>query len=347
MLGSVGRGLLGASGAGALIGLLYGLGCRWAFAHPPSDGARVAFGLMSVAFVFLVPLAIGALSVAVGAREDTSPLLWALLPLAPAGALLASTFVLAWEGAICLVMVAPIVFALALLGGVATGLILRWRRSRADARRAALGLALAPFLYAPVETRLAQPDTLREVETSVLIEADAATVWSQLVRVPAIQPAEQQPSFFHFIGIPRPDAATLEGEGPGALRVASFHGGIRFLERVDEWRPGQALGFSIAVLPGSVAPYVLDEHVQVGGEHFDVLYGRFVLEPLGPRRVRLRLSSRHRLTTRFNAYAGLWSDAVMRDLQAGICAVIERRSEALARRENASGVRIAPRGPSR
>lgn len=319
--------LLGPTVLGLLPGLGYGFFCRWAFHQAtPGGGIRVAFGLMTVAFVFLVPLAMGALCVAWGAARGPW-FLWLLLPLVPAAGLLAGAFVLAWEGAICLVMVAPIVSLMAVVGGVAAGLIGHLRQRQAAARRAAVGLAVVPFLCAPLETRWAEPGALRDVETAALIQADPQTVWRQIVRVPSIRPDEQQPSFFHWIGIPRPDQATLDHEGVGALRLASFHGGVRFVERVDEWRPGQALGFSISVVPGSVAPGVLDEHVQVGGAHFDVLRGRFVLEALGPRLVRLRLSSRHRLTTRFNAYAGLWSDAVMRDLQTGICAVIKGRSE--------------------
>jgi hypothetical protein len=43
------------------------------------------------------------------------------------------------------------------------------------------------------------------------------------------------------------------------------------------------------------------------------------------------LSSRHQLSTHFNAYAGIWTDAVMRDLQDDILAIVRDRSEAAAR----------------
>ena len=45
------------------------------------------------------------------------------------------------------------------------------------------------------------------------------------------------------------------------------------------------------------------------------LEGTYVIEPLGNGQVRLLLSSKHRLTTRFNFYGGLWTDGVMSDLQ--------------------------------
>lgn len=320
------------SALGALYGLLYGVVCRLAFGGSPEGWLRIAFPAMSVAFLFLVPAAVGAIAVTLGERAGLrSPLYWILAPWVPATALALTVFALAWEGAICLVMAAPLLFGMASLGGVVAGLVLLVRRRHVEARRATLGLALLPFLLGPIEARLPQPDALRDVRTSVVIEADPATVWNQVVRVPPIRADEQHASFFHAIGIPRPDEATLDRDGVGGVRQASFQGGIRFHERVAEWEPERRLGFTIAVVPGSIAPYVLDEHVRVGGEHFDVLYGRFQLEPLSARRTRLVLSSRHRLTTRFNAYAGVWSDAVMRDLQTSICDVIQRRSEAALR----------------
>jgi hypothetical protein len=53
---------------------------------------------------------------------------------------------------------------------------------------------------------------------------------------------------------------------------------------------------------------------EIDGPYFQVLDGFYRLEPLADGRVRLHLSSRHQLTTHFNAYAGIWTDAVMRDL---------------------------------
>jgi hypothetical protein len=42
----------------------------------------------------------------------------------------------------------------------------------------------------------------------------------------------------------------------------------------------------------------------------------------------LHLSSRHRLSTRFNFYAGVWTDFIMHDLQQAILSVIRQRAEA-------------------
>ncbi len=61
-----------------------------------------------------------------------------------------------------------------------------------------------------------------------------------------------------------------------------------------------------------------------------MLEGRYRIEPIAPGRVRLHLASRHRLSTHFNLYSGLWTDAILRETQAYILDVIRRRAEAAA-----------------
>ena len=58
--------------------------------------------------------------------------------------------------------------------------------------------------------------------------------------------------------------------------------------------------------------------------------GEYRIEPLAPEgsgRVRLRLESRHRLSTRFNPYAGLWTDFILGDTQRYILEALKERCE--------------------
>jgi hypothetical protein len=243
---------------------------------------------------------------------------------------------MAWEGAICLVMAAPIVLTMGMFGGLVVGLVVTLRRRRAMPPAAVVSCLLLPFAFGPVEARLPLDDDFRTVTTVVDVAADASSVWRQVVRVPEIAAHEQTTGVFQYMGIPRPLEATLDGEGVGAVREARFQGGIRFHERVVEWEPERRLGFSVEVDAASVAAHVLDPHVRVGGAYFDVLYGRFELEPRGAV-TRLRLESRHRVSTRFNAYARLWSEAVMRDIQQNVCRVMRNRAEAETRARRGGG----------
>jgi hypothetical protein len=311
-----------------VLGASYGLVARLIFDSKPGAGRgwETVFGGVSLAFLFLVPFGLGALTAALAPRDARYPwLYWLFLPWASSALLLASAMALAWEGIICIVMASPIVFAMAMLGGLAVGLVIMVRQRPAPPALVASFIVL-PFAWAPVEARLPRPDGLRTVTTVVDIAAPPSVVWRNVVRVPRISDEEQTLGFFHAIGIPKPLEATLSHDGVGGLREARFAGGIRFRETVTEWEPERRLGFTIEVDPGTISAAVLDEHVRVGGEHFDVVFGRFDMKPIASG-TRLTLESRHRLRTTFNAYAGLWTDAVMRDIQENICRVIRTRSE--------------------
>lgn len=156
-------------------------------------------------------------------------------------------------------------------------------------------------------------------------------IWRNIERVREIQPSEITPSWTHTIGFPSPVEATLSLEGLGGVRHASFTGGVLFIEDVDEWVPNARLGFSIHAQTDQTPPRTLDEHVHVGGKFFDVLRGEYVIEPLSNGVVRLHLSSKHRLSTDFNWYAQLWTDAVMKDVQTTILEVIRNRCESEVR----------------
>ncbi len=322
------RALLAGPLAGILAGAGYGLVARLVFGFPtrpqgPQEGQ--IFGVMSVSFLVLVPIALGAFSVAaLPLSLRRAVWTWVMLPAAACITLLMGLAVTLLEGAICIVMAAPIFVGLSVAGGVVAGLVLRRRDARVPPLAA---LALLPFLSSPVELRAPAPSVSREVVTERVVDAAPEAVWREVIRVPEIDPDEIRGGFFTAIGIPLPLKAVLDREGPGALRIASFREGITFREPVGVWETNRRLGFHIQVVPESIAPGTLDEHVRVGGEHFEVTWGEFRLEPVEGGRTRLVLLSRHRLTTRFNAYAGLWTDAVMGDLQARIVEVIAHRAE--------------------
>lgn len=326
--------------AGVALGLAYGLIAHFLFDRKPADAHPVLVGgfvVMSIAFLFVVPAALGAVTAFFAPRASRFRWFgWVLLPIVPCALLMGVVLLLASEGMICIALASPIFLGTAMLGGAAMGLfiVLDERKTRRSSPAVVASFVLLPFVLAPAEGRVAVPESARVVETSVVIDADAAAVWSQIVRVPAIADSEQPGSLFHRIGIPRPLEATLSHEGVGGVRRARFDSGIEFDETVTEWTEGQGFAFDIRVDPDSIGS-TLDRHVRVGGAYFDVLEGRFRIQP-AERGVVLHLTSRHRLSTRFNGYAGLWTDAIMRDIHRTVCAVVKVRSEALAAARSAS-----------
>jgi hypothetical protein len=310
----------------AAVGLLYGLAVRLFFGL---DLGEDLFPIMSLAFLFGVPLSVGFLAVAIAERR--APMawgLWLVLPWAPATLSLGAALLLGWEGIICIFLWLPLFLVLSTLGGVAAGLWRRLQRRRLGAA-AITGALLVPLVAAPAENLLKAPRELRTVVTVIEVAAGPAEVWDQIAEVPEIRPHEHRFSWTHALGFPRPVAAVCPRGGVGAVRQATFERGVLFAETVTRWEPGRALEFSIRADP--VPPGTLDQHVTVGGAYFDVLEGSYRIEPLGPGRVRLHLASRHRLSTRFNAYAALWTDFILRDVQRYILEIVARRAERAAR----------------
>jgi hypothetical protein len=233
----------------------------------------------------------------------------------------------AWEGFICIVMMTPVALVLAAIGGLVAGGTLTPEQPRV-ANVTTTIMMLLPFLFGSVEHRLPARTETRSVSSEVTIQAPMETAWRNIERVPLIDEHELPRSWTRVIGFPRPLEATLSYEGTGGVRHATFAGNVLFLETIDVWQPMQRLGFSIRTDPDSIPTTTLDEHVTVGGKYFDVLHGEYVLEPLSEGQgVRLRLISRHRVSTDFNWYARLWTDAVMQDVQRSILYVIKNRCE--------------------
>jgi hypothetical protein len=314
----------------SVVGFVYGLFVRFSFGLGEGYGEHHVddrvFGVVTVSFLFGVPLVVGFLVVAIAERDGPiSRVLWVVAPWPPALLSLGAALLLGWEGFICIVLWLPLFMVMATLGGVIAGIWRAVRRRRVGAAALA-GALLVPFVAAPVERLVPAPDAIRVVESSIDVDARPDAVWRQIVDVPTITEAEHRFSWVHAIGFPRPVAARSFGRGVGSVRHATFEGGVLFVETIDTWQPDEVLSFSIAAQP--VPSRTLDEHVTVGGRFFDVLEGTYRIEPLGRHRVRLHLSSRHRLTTRFNAYSGVWTDAIMGEIQRYILRVVARRAEA-------------------
>lgn len=296
---------------GAAIGFFYGVGLRLL-----ANSNVTHLAVMTLGFTCFMPFAMGCITVyfaEIGEPQRVRTWIW--LPWVPLLAALGATMLALLEGLICVMMFAPLAMALASLGGLVGGLAARLIRSN-RAKRVTMACVMAlPLVTAPWEKHVLYCLEERQVENVIDIKASPEVIWHNIASVRAIRPDELPTSWSHRIGFPDPVEATLSREGVGGVRNATFAGGLYFLETVDVWEPRHWLGFTIAAQTDLIPPTTLDEHVRVGGPYFDVLRGEYRLEPLGNGTMRLHLSSRHRISTDFNWYAHLWTDAVMSDLQ--------------------------------
>jgi hypothetical protein len=308
---------------GIPFGLLYGALARMAF-NGTLLGER--FVTLTYAFLFLAPVAIGALTIWLARGPGRTSWMTAFfLPWLATGIGGLTTAVLAYEALICVVMALPILLPMSSLGGTIMAAVLR-RRTERD-QTTLLGIFLiAPFWVAPIEHQVPVQTATATVETSIVIEADAATVWANLVEVALIQ--EEERSFspvFDLFGAPRPLAATLDRAGVGGIRRGLFEDGLAFVETITVWEPARRIVWSIGADTSQVtrAPWQ-----EIGGRYFDVTAASYQLEPLGPDRVILHLSSTHRLSTRFNPYGLLWTRWGLAEFQRQVLQILKARAEA-------------------
>ncbi len=305
------------------VAALYGLLCRIAFAM---EGAQEWLQIVSLAFLYTMPLSLGALVCFLGYKFDRPGPFWAFAaPPIAMGLMLVGSLLVQMEAAICLVVAAPIVLPFALLGGWIMSLILR--RPERDGKLQVSAFVLLPFALSPIEQRWDVPHETRTMENVIEIAAAPEEIWPRIAEVPAIGREEIPGQWIYLLGFPRPVAATLDREGVGGKRHATFEGGVSFYEVVTEWDPARRISFTIKADPAFIPHTAFDEHIIVGGRFYDVLDGSYEIEPLGGGRCRLHLTSTHRLSTRFNAYAGWWSEWVMDQIQGSILEVIRARCE--------------------
>ncbi len=293
--------------------------------------ARIAFGLgannglvttLSWGFITLVPLAIGALSVFFSPLEKRYAWSDAIkVSVISSLIFLCLALIFAFELFICILMAAPFFIIVAGIGG----LLMCWLLRQVNRNYSVLLILLIlPYLVSPLENRFIPPNDIRTVDTQILINASAETVWQNIIRVPEITAQEQRFDFFHLAGIPRPVEATLLTEGVGGIRQGSFDNGLMFIETITEWQPMASISFNIRTEGGANVPAPFNE---IGGRFFEVLDANYTLEVVGENQVLLHLSSRHRLSTNFNFYGGIWTDWMLRDFQDYVLGIVKARCE--------------------
>ncbi|GAA4031495.1 hypothetical protein GCM10022409_14650 [Hymenobacter glaciei] len=309
------------------VGLAYSLATRFLFA---AGTFRTIFdtGLLSWGFLLVMPLALGAITAHFipATASKWWRMLWA--PYLVVFTFLGSALLFHLEGIICVLIITPLYLVMVYLGANLYIDLTAKLPKRGDKTLVVAAFAILPFIAAPLENLLNNPNDFRRVENALIINAPAAVVWQHVIRVAPIPAQQLGHSVIDDIGFPRPVEATLTHEGVGGVRHATFERGVEFIETVDEWVPQQRLSFSIVPNTATIPPTTFDEHVIVGGKFFDVLRGTYELQPLGPGRTRLLLHSQQRLSTHLNWYAGLWTSYVMSEIQGRILMVLKQRCEA-------------------
>ena len=222
-------------------------------------------------------------------------------------------------------MIFPAFAICASLGGLLAG----WGLTFAASRRKAtlMCFAVLPLVFNPVENLFPVQTEYRTVDTKLVVHAPRKVVWQHLTTVPAIRADELQWSFSHAIGIPKPVEARLSGSGAGATRDIFWERDVHFVEHIVEWNEGEGFSYRVDVTPAARALRVVDMHVVIGDQYFDVTEGRYALRSLENGDTLVSLSTTYRMSTRINFYGRPWADFVLNDFHRVVLKVIGNRAE--------------------
>lgn len=170
--------------------------------------------------------------------------------------------------------------------------------------------AISALLLLPISVALEPPNAtgsvLREVQSSVVINAPPERVWPHVI---AFKPIAEPVDFFSRLGIAYPRYARIEGTGVGAVRYCVFSTGA-FVEPINEWEPGRRLGFNVASSPDPLRELSLYANLSPPHLHgyLESRRGEFRLIALADGRTRLEGSTWYEIKMAPHTYWQLWSD---------------------------------------
>jgi uncharacterized membrane protein YhaH (DUF805 family) len=209
------------------------------------------------------------------------------------------------EGAICLVMAAPLGLGIGAMGAALGRRIALHDRSAVV--NALLGVVLLPATAIVDADR--PPSALREVRSAVEIDASPAAVWRNVIQFPPLP----EPSDLVFrAGIAYPKRARIVGEGIGAVRYCEFSTGA-FVEPITRWEPGLRLSFDVRSQPRPMQEW--SPYADIAPPHLDGYFrsrrGEFRLVALPDGRTRLEGSTWYEMRLEPAAYWVLFGDALI------------------------------------
>ncbi len=208
----------------------------------------------------------------------------------------------ALEGAICIVMAAPIVLPLG-IAGAPIGKLLADRRRRL--RGGLMGALLVIPLCAAVESQL--PGNREFVVSSTIeVAAPPETVWRNVIGFSKIT---ERPEWFFRMGIACPSEARIMGQGVGAVRECIFTTG-KFVEPITTWDAPRRLAFDVRDQPDPMIELTPYRHIHP--PHLDLAFrstrGEFELVELPNGGTRLTGRTWYALDMRPHAYWTIWTD---------------------------------------
>jgi uncharacterized membrane protein YhaH (DUF805 family) len=263
--------------------------------------------------------------------------------LLPMGLLGLALVAVAVEGAICVLMAAPLALLLALFGGFLGHYIQDsyWRAHSPTIL--SMLLLFLPVSYGVEHAARLQPPMF-VVHTAVVVNAPPQAVWQEVVSFSEIAPPTE--ALFRA-GIAYPVRAEITGRGPGAIRRCIFSTGP-FVEPIEIWDEPRLLKFGVTENPAPLNELTPYGHISPPHLHgyFVSRQGQFLLTPLPGGGTRLEGTTWYQDSIWPTPYWRLWSDYIIHRIHLRVLNHIRERVENSVRTtkhsENASGNPIGP-----
>jgi uncharacterized membrane protein YhaH (DUF805 family) len=232
----------------------------------------------------------------------------------------------AMEGAICLLMAAPLAFPIASLGGAMGYSIqksLRWRND--SPKLFCAGILLTPA-FMVLEHALPPAPPLYHVTSSVIVDAPPEKVWQNVISFSQLPPPHE---LIFKLGVAYPIYAEIHGQGVGAVRHCNFSTGP-FVEPIEVWDEPRLLKFSVTEIPAPLQEWTPYRHIHP--RHLDGYLasesGQFRLVPLdGGRRTLLEGTTWYRHHMWPADYWAIWSDQIIHIIHLRVLNHVKELSE--------------------
>ena len=280
---------------------------------------------MEAAFVYLVPIAVGAVTVYIAEakqRRTWSYYVWA--PVAANVLFVLGTMAILIEGLICAVIILPLFGALGACGGVVMGAICRATRR---CREAVYSFAALPILLGFLPTNEVDYQRLGTIERTIVVEASSQQVWRRIHDARDIQHEEVGHAWMYRIGVPLPVAAVTHKTPMGYVRQVSMGKSIHFDQVATDWQEDRYVRWIYRFEKDSFPPNALDDHVTIGGHYFDLIDTAYRLTPISAQTTELSITMHYRVSTQFNWYSERVASFLIGNFEEVILDFYRRRAE--------------------
>lgn len=307
-----------------LAGAIAGIALRFAFSGTYA-GLPEAMGW---AFIYLAPMAVGAVTVYVAEtheRRSYRYYFWA--PVTANMLFVFGTMAIMLEGLICAIVILPLFALLGGIGGAIMGAICRrtnWPR------QAAYAFAVLPMLLGILPFEGSDETRIGSIERAIVVGAPAESIWRQIHDARDIGPEEVEHAWIYRIGVPLPIAGVTKQTPSGLVRRITMGKHVHFDQVVVEWTEHRHVRWTYRFDEDSFPPGALDDHVRIGGRYFDLIDTEYTLTPLDANTTSLGIRIRYRVSTDFNWYANAVARILIGNFEDVILRFYGRRSEAAA-----------------